>query len=208
MASASLTNMSVAADGSPANQGLLMPKLQYRFRVIFSNFGVDKASTVLTQQVVDCSRPTVSFGEITLPIYNSTLYLAGKATWSAMSINLRDDAGGGVSKLVGQQLQKQMDFMEQASAATGQDYKFQTNIQILDGGNGTSAVGVLETWQLYGCFLVSANYNTLNYATNEAVTIGLSIRYDNAALTPDDKNVGGTFARQLGGALVSGVGAG
>ena len=109
MASASLTNMSVAADGTPANQGLLMPKLQYRFRVIFSNFGVDKASTVLTQQVVDCSRPTVTFGEITLPIYNSTLYLAGKATWSAMSINLRDDAGGGVSKLVGQQLQKQMD---------------------------------------------------------------------------------------------------
>ena len=201
MASASLTNMSVAADGSPANQGLLMPKLQYRFRVIFSNFGVDKASTVLTQQVVDCSRPSVSFGEITLPIYNSTLYLAGKATWSAMAINLRDDAGGAVSKLVGQQLQKQMDFMEQASAATGQDYKFQTNIQILDGGNGTAAVGVLETWQLYGCFLVSANYNTLNYANNEAVTIGLSIRYDNAALAPDDKNVGGTLARQLGGAL-------
>ena len=104
MASASLTNMSVAADGTPANQGLLMPKLQYRFRVIFSNFGVDKASTVLTQQVVDCSRPTVTFGEITLPIYNSTLYLAGKPTWSPTAINLRDDAGGGVSKLVGQQL--------------------------------------------------------------------------------------------------------
>ena len=149
MASASLTNMSVAADGSPANQGLLMPKLQYRFRVIFSNFGVDKASTVLTQQVVDCSRPTVSFGEITLPIYNSTLYLAGKATWSAMSINLRDDAGGGVSKLVGQQLQKQMDFMEQASAATGQDYKFQTNIQIHKLGILITSGSIIKTYWIF-----------------------------------------------------------
>jgi len=39
---------------------------------------------------------------------------------------------------VGQQLQKQLDFVEQASAATGQNYKFQTNIEILDGGNGAT----------------------------------------------------------------------
>ena len=57
-----ITNFGVPVDNSATT---LMPKLQYRFRVIFSNFGVDKASTVLTQQVVDCSRPTVTFGEIT-----------------------------------------------------------------------------------------------------------------------------------------------
>ena len=56
-----------------------------------------------------------------------------------------------------------MDFVEQASAATGQDYKFQTNVEILDGGNGAVAPIVLETWELYGCFLQTANYNTLNY---------------------------------------------
>jgi hypothetical protein len=208
MSSASLVNMTVASDNAGGNQGLLMPKLQYRFRVNFLNFGTSTATTELTKQVIDCSRPNVTFAEITIPVYNSTMYLAGKPTWAPMSVNIRDDAGGGVSRLIGQQLQKQMDFMEMASAATGQDYKFQTNVQILDGGNGTATPAVLETWELYGCFLVSANYNTLNYAANEAVTIALSIRYDNAALTPDASNVGGTFARTLGGALVSGVGAG
>ena len=37
--SASLINMSVAGDTSGGNQALLMPKLQYRFRVNFLNIG-------------------------------------------------------------------------------------------------------------------------------------------------------------------------
>ena len=40
-ASNSLFNMTVASDNAGGNQGLLMPKLQYRFRVNFLNFGVD-----------------------------------------------------------------------------------------------------------------------------------------------------------------------
>ncbi len=39
---------------------------------------------------------------------------------------IRDDASGSVSKLVGEQLQKQMDFLEMASASSGIDYKFLT----------------------------------------------------------------------------------
>ena len=207
-ASQSLFNMTVASDNAGGNQGLLMPKLQFRFRVNFLNFGVSTAGIELTKQVIDCSRPQVQFQEITLPVYNSTLYLAGKHAWQPMTINVRDDASGSVSKLVGQQLQKQMDFVEQASAATGQDYKFQTNIEILDGGNGAAAPAVLETWELYGCFLQTANYNTLNYATNEVVTISLTLRYDNAIQSPLASGVGATVGRALGGASVSGIGSG
>ena len=197
-ASQSLFNMTVASDNAGGNQGLLMPKLQYRFRVNFLNFGASSSSVELTKQVIDCSRPNVTFAEITVPIYNSTLYLAGKHTWNPMTVNVRDDASGTVSRLVGQQLQKQMDFVEQASAASGQDYKFQTNIEILDGGNGTTAPIVLETWECYGCFLQTANYNTLNYATSDVVTIALTIRFDNAIQSPIDSGVGSTVARTLG----------
>jgi len=180
-ASNSLFNMTVASDNAGGNQGLLMPKLQYRFRVNFLNFGVDvDGGLSLTKQVIDCSRPQVNFPDITIPVYNSTIYLAGKHAWSPMSINIRDDASGSVAKAVGQQIQKQLDFVEQASAASGQDYKFQTNVEVLDGGNGTAAPVVLETWELYGCFLQTANYNLLNYATSEVATVSLSIRFDNA----------------------------
>jgi len=206
-ASQSLFNMTVSSDNAGGNQGLLMPKLQYRFRVNFLNFGVDSSGGLqLTKQVVDCTRPNLSFAEIPLQVYNSTIKIAGKHTWADMTVNIRDDASGNVSKAVGQQLQKQLDFVEQASAATGQDYKFQTNIDILDGGNGASAPIVLETWELYGCFLKTANYNVLNYGTNEAVSIGLTITYDNAINSPLSSGVGSAIGRILAGASSTGIG--
>jgi hypothetical protein len=204
-ASQSLFNMTVASDNAGGNQGLLMPKLQFRFRVNFLNFGTSASTIELTKQVIDCSRPNVSFAEIPLQIYNSTIKLAGKHTWNDMSINVRDDASNSVSKLVGQQLQKQMDFVEQASAATGQDYKFQTNIEVLDGGNGAAAPIVLETWELYGCYLKTANYNNLNYGTSEAVTIALSIAYDNAIQSPIGSGVGASIGRTVG-SIATGIG--
>jgi hypothetical protein len=208
-ASQSLFNMTVASDNAGGNQGLLMPKLQFRFRVNFLNFGVGStAGLALTKQVIDCSRPQVQFDEITVPVYNSTLYLAGKHKWQTLSVNIRDDASGSVSKAVGQQLQKQLDFVEQASAATGQDYKFQTNIQILDGGNGTAAPIVLETWELYGCYVGTANYDTLNYGTSEVVKISLTLRYDNAIQAPLGSGVGSPINRIASGSTgsVTGIG--
>lgn len=206
-ASQSLFNMTVASDNAGGNQGMLMPKLQWRFRINFLNFGVDALNGVqLTKQVIDCSRPNVSFGEIAVPIYNSTIKLLGKHTWADMTVNLRDDASGTVARAVGQQLQKQFDFVEQASAATGQDYKFQTNIEITDGGNGTAAPVVLEAWELYGCWVKSANYNTLNYGTSEAVTIALSIAFDNAIQAPLSAGLGASVGRAFGGASATGIG--
>ena len=208
-ASQSLFNMTVASDNAGGNQGLLMPKLQFRFRVNFLNFGVGStAGLALTKQVIDVTRPNVTFAEIPIQVYNSTLKLAGKHTWADITCNIRDDASGSVSKAVGQQLQKQMDFVEQASAATGQDYKFQTNIEVLDGGNGTSAPIVLETWELYGCFLKGVNYNALNYGTSEAVTMGLSIGYDNAIQSALGSGVGSPVNRVATGQTgsVTGIG--
>ena len=178
----SLNNMSVKTDG---NAGMLMPKLQFRFRVSLLNFGNGGTNvTNLTRQVIDCSRPNVSFAEIPIQVYNSTIKIAGKHTWTDMTLNIRDDASNQVQQLVAAQLQKQLDFYEQASAASAQDYKFETTVEILDGGNGAFTPTAIETWQLYGCFLKTANYNTLNYGTNEAVTISLTITYDNAVQLP------------------------
>jgi len=208
MSALSLNKMSVAgSDGGTGNQGLLMPKLQYRFRVKFLNFGVDTLGGLsLTRQIVDIARPTVQWDQVTLPVYNSTVKLAGKHQWTDITCTIRDEATGEVAKAVGQQLQKQLDFLEQASAAAGQDYKFQTNIEILDGGNGVAAPVVLETWELYGCWVKTANYQTLNYGQSDALTIQLTICYDNALQTPIGSGVGSTVGR-LAGSLSTGVGA-
>jgi hypothetical protein len=196
--SSSLYKMTVplASDQSNPTQGLLMPKLKYRFRVLFENFGVSTPRTELSKQVIDFTRPSVSFDEIMVDIYNSKLYLAGKQSWEMVTVNLRDDAAGNVARLVGEQLQKQLDFMEQASASSGIDYKFVTKCEILDGGNG-SDVQVLETWELLGCYLNNVNYNDLNYGESAAVTLSMQIRFDNAVQTPLGSGVGAEVARTV-----------
>ncbi|MDC0002483.1 hypothetical protein OAP94_00260 [bacterium] len=210
MAISTLSKITVplASDSSSSTQGLLMPKLQYRFRVSLENFGVSTPTTELTKQVVDVTRPTVNFEELEIPIYNSKAFLAGRPTWEPITLNLREDVNNNVQKLVGEQLQKQFDFFEQSSAASGIDYKFVTRIEILDGGNGANTPSVLETFELYGCFIQNANYNTLAYSSNEPVTIGLSIRYDNAIQSPVGEGIGTSVGRTVNSLVTGGGGLG
>ena len=198
MAVSSLSRMTVplASNQSSPSQGLLMPKLKYRFRVTFLNLGVTQPTTELTKQVMDFTRPQVTFDNIDLPIYNSTIRLAGKHTWSDITCQVRDDAGGNVSRLVGEQLQKQLDFLEQSSAASGIDYKFTTVFEVLDGGNGANTPVALETWTILGCYLQGVNYNDANYGSGtEPMTVSMTIRYDNAlqTLTGEDVGVGASI---------------
>lgn len=201
MSITSLNNYSINTAGPGTNQGLLMPKLKYRFRVTLLGFGT-QASTELTKQVIDVTRPKVSFEEIEVPVYNSKIYLSGKYTFETLTLNVRDDASGNVTKLVGQQIQKQFDFMEQASARSGIDYKFTTKVEILDGGNGQNlAPAILETFECYGCFLQNTDYGDLNYGTNEVATVAMTIRFDNMIQTAGTVGVGTLVGRGTGTAI-------
>ena len=113
MAISTLSKFTVplANDQSSASQGLLMPKLQYRFRAILENFGVTTPRSELTKQVMDITRPNLTFDNVTLDVYNSKVYVAGKHTWDPITITLRDDVNNSVTKLVGEQIQKQFDFL-------------------------------------------------------------------------------------------------
>ena len=209
-----LQNISIPTEGAGSNSSLLMPKLQYRFRVLLDSFGTTggpDGTREISRQVVDVTRPNVSFEQMTIDAYNSRTYLAGKHTWEPITLTLREDANNNVQKVVGQQLQKQFDFFEQSSAVSSGTYKFQTRIEILDGGNGANGANVIDRFQLVGCYIESANYNTLTYATNEAVTTSLTIRYDNAIQFGADDSLEGigeatarAVASAIGGTTVTG----
>ena len=203
MAIASLNKFTVplASTQSPKSQGMLMPKMQYRFRAIFENFGGTVDTVELTKQVSNISRPNLNFNEFSIDVYNSKVKLVGKPTWESVTVALRDDANNNVSRLVGAQVQKQFDFAEQSSASSGIDYKFILKFEMLDGGNGdtaTNGANVLETWELYGAFLSQVNYGEMNYGTSEAAMITLTVSYDNAVQTPNKTGIGTSVARTIG----------
>lgn len=180
---ASLNRFTVplSTDQSSAVQGLLMPKLKYRFRVTLDSFGVaGTPSTELTKQVVSVDRPNVTFDPITLSIYNSTIKMAGRPKFQDAKLVLRDDVTGAVTRKVGEQLQKQFDFYEQASAASGVDYKFRMRVEILDGGNGAYEPTSLESFEFLGCYLSNVTYAGGDYGSNEPMQIDLTLTYDNA----------------------------
>ena len=199
-----LSRMSVPLEGQNSGQGLLHPKLKYRFRVIFENFGKNAPTTELTKQVVTCTRPSLEHDQITIDVYNSRIFLVGKHTWQPIEIVVRDDAPGAVQLAVGEQLQRQVDHYNQSSAVAGEDYKFTTRLQILDGGNGAYAPTSLEEWTLVGCYIGNSNFNDLSYAESDVVTISMSLQYDNAIHTPIGSGVGADVGRSSG-TMVTGV---
>lgn len=182
IASLSKFTVPLANDQSASSQGLLMPKLKYRFRVTLDGFGVaGTPSTELTKQVMSVSRPEITFEEIKLAVYNSTVKLAGKHSFQPAKLTLRDDVSNAVTKKVGEQLQKQFDFYEQSGAASGIDYKFKMRVELLDGGNGAYTPTVLESFEFLGCFIQQVTYQGGDYNSNaDPMDIALTITYDNA----------------------------
>lgn len=172
---ADLTQFGVPTTGTNA---MVMPKLQYRFRVNLYDFGRNNGSTTdVTQNVISVTRPSLTHDEVTLDAYNSRAYLAGKHTWEPITLTLRDDINGAVTKHVASQLQKQLNQGLQSAPTAGRDYKFGMVIEQLDGSQPGL---VLESWSLNGCFIQNANYGENNYATSDVMQITLQIRFDAA----------------------------
>jgi len=161
--------------------GLLHPKHQDRWRVIFNKIGGDGVdSKNLSFQAVKVNRPTLTFEEIELHRYNSRAWVAGKHSWNECEMTIEDDITGTASRVIQSQLQRQKwligsDGPWLRAAPEGSMYKFSMNLDMLDG-----AEAVLETWQLEGCWLKVANYGDLDYRENNKVEISLTVRYDNA----------------------------
>jgi len=171
-----------------SGSGILMPKLKYRFRVSFlGGFGGEAESRVLTQNVQNVTRPKITYEEVMLDSYNSKAYVQGKHSWEQVTVVLRDDISNSVTKMVGSQVQRQVNHFQQTTAAAGSDYKFDMQIEVLDGVNA----GASEVWFLDGCFLTNVDYSDADYSANDPVQITLQVRFDNATHYQGDNDVNG-----------------
>ena len=185
---ATLSKFGIPLDGSKL--GILHPKQKYRFRVVWQNFGENNGLREMTQNVVTCTRPKITYDEVKLDSYNSVAWIQGKHSFDPIEIKIRDDITNAVISSVGAQVQKQMNHFEQTSAVAGINYKFTMEIHSLDGTDNEQ----LESWVLEGCWITSAQYDEGDYASGDAMAVTLSIRYDNATNVAGPNTNGGTTA--------------
>ena len=176
---------------------LLMPKLKYRFRVVFigAGNGLMPGANTFTSQIVSVGRPQLQHQAVELDVYNSKIYVAGKHTWSPISITVRDDVSNSVTSLISAQLGRQMDHANQSGPLAGANYKFGMLIQTLDGSQD-DVTGVIDTWSLNGCFLQDVQFGDMDYSASDAVTIQMTVQYDAA-----DYQIGNAVVPNLPGQL-------
>ena len=183
-----------------AGSGILHPKIKNKWRITFQDMGrlvPGNNSRNITMQAVNVTRPQLEKEEIAIHRYNSVAYIAGKHTWSPMSLTVEDDITGLASKAIKGQLETQqrlvgvdLDGRWLNTAATGSDYKFGVRLEQLDGDEG-----VVETWILEGTWIQAVDFGDLDYSASEAATIQLTLRYDHARAI----DTGDGYGTALGG---------
>ena len=170
-----LAKFGIPLDGNKLS--ILHPKQQYRFRIVWQNFGENIGLRQMTQNVMKCTRPTVAFNKVELHSYNSVALISGKRlAFDPIEITLRDDITNAVASSIGAQIQKQMNHYEQTSAVAGINYKFSMEIHSLDGTDNEQ----LESWVLDGCWVEKVTYSPGDYSVSDAQEITLSVCFDNA----------------------------
>ena len=176
-----LPKFGISNTGDTGQGPIRMPKVKYRFRVLFLNFGNSTDhGQALTLNTDTCTLPKLTFETQTIHSYNSRVYFPGKHEFGELTMVVRNVVSNEVEKAIGAQNQKQLDAYSQTGWRAAQDYKFTMMNQDLDGSH--TATSVISSWTCEGCFLQGSDWGDLSYAESAGRTISLTIRPDNCIL--------------------------
>ena len=144
------------------------PKLKNRF--IMNIEGID------AYLIKTANRPQIQFDEVILEHMNVTRYVKGKGKWQPIEVTLYDP-------IVPSAAQSVMEWVRLShESVTGRDgysdfYKKDVTINVL-GPVGDK----VEEWTLKGTWITNANFNDLDWTSNDPAEVTLTLRYDYAIL--------------------------
>ena len=152
------------------------PKYQHKFVMsIDGNFG---GSNGIPAYLIKASaKPSLTNGEVVLDHINVKRKVKGKTSWNTIAVTLYD-------AIVPSAAQAVMEWVRaHHESATGRDgyssfYKKDVTLQQLSGLGE-----VIEEWQLKGCYLQDVNFGTLDWSSEDVVTIEATLNYDWAFLS-------------------------
>ena len=122
------------------------------------------------------AKPSFTNGEVTLDHINVQRYVKGKTVWNTIAITLYDAIIPSGAQAVVQWLR---DHHESATGRDGYSDFYKKDIELKQ----LSGLGeIVEQWTLKGAFITEGNFGTLDWSTEDAVNIELTLRYDYAIL--------------------------
>lgn len=146
------------------------PKYTNRF-IMYMN-----GTNIPSYLVKASARPSLTNGEIVLDHINIDRKVKGKTRWNDITITLYDP-------IVPSGAQAVMEWVRlHHESLTGRDGYSSDYKQDLT-FNTLSATGeYIEEWTLKGAFILDSNFGTMDWGTEDAVQIEMTIKYDYAIL--------------------------
>lgn len=127
--------------------------------------------------VSSASRPTIEMGETQIPFINTSTWVVGRYTWSAIRVTLRDPIGPSASQAV-------MEWVRLASeSVTGRQgyavaYKRDLVMEMLD-PTGTA----ISQWVIKNAMPTTVSFGELSYDDDGLATIEITVRPDYCILS-------------------------
>ncbi len=122
------------------------------------------------------SRPSITQQETAIPFLNTSTYVVGRYQWETIQVTLRDPIGPSASQAI-------MEWIRlHSESVTGRQgyaagYKRDVELEMLD----PTGV-VVQKWILKNTMCTTANFNDLNYSTDDLASITITLRFDYAIL--------------------------
>jgi len=136
---------------SSTQAGILMPKLSYRFRVLFNNFG-NSHGLDITRNIINCETPTYS-------LVNNV------ESYSDFKFTVRND----ICSLSQLEIRDQIDKQKLTNST------FDCTLEILDGSIGIGT-NVLEKREFLGCQIIGVEHSLVDYAMSDTQSITVTVK--------------------------------
>jgi hypothetical protein len=122
--------------------------------------------------------PSLDQGEIVIDYINTDFKVKGKSRWQDITVTLYDPVAPSAAQEVHNWIAIHHNSLSGIDGFAFSEYKKDILIAALD-PKGTP----VERWTLSGAFISAVNWGDMDWATDEAKTIELTIKYDYAFLS-------------------------
>ena len=144
------------------------PKRNYRW--VLAIEGIDSFL------IAKANRPSITISDKKIDFINSYRRVAGKLEFGDLSVTLHDPIAPSGAQQVMEWIRTHYESVS-GRAGYADFYKRDIQLKMLD-PIGT----VIELWDVKGCLITNANFQSLDYGSDDIQMIDLTIKFDNCVL--------------------------